>query len=222
MTAIRHVETDALAGLREELVRAAARRRSSRRRARRTLLAAALLLGLLGATAAAAEIAGFSTGVPEVDGLIGVEQRPGPAPGPGSASEPLSVRMGDGTYRLVAYLTEGRTVCVVYADRRGRGGFGGCPSLESVNRRVERRGFVWGASSHGDDRRTYELLVDGAVESIRPLGDGDWKVLMTPPWTPGAPGARPLRLAVVIDDADVDSQTAAAYLQPELELGYAK
>jgi hypothetical protein len=37
---------------------------------------------------------------------------------------------------------------------------------------------------------------------VKPLGKGDWRVLMTPPWTPRAPNARPLRLVVAIDDRD--------------------
>jgi hypothetical protein len=217
-----HVQADALAELRAELVRAAARRRSGRRRTRRALLAVALVAGLLAATATAAELAGFSTGVPGVDELLGVEKRPGPAPGPGSSSEPLAVRIGDGTYQVVAYLTARRTVCIVEADARGRGSFGGCPPLADVNRRIERRGVVWFGSSHGEDRRTFQVLVAGEVESIRPLGKGDWTVLMTPPWTPKARGARPLRLAVVVDDAQLDFNDPAARRQPELELGYAK
>ena len=52
---------------------------------------------------------------------------------------------------------------------------------------------------------------------------------MTPPWTPQAPDARPLRLVVVIDDADIRNPDDGgqrgelppeAYRQPELELTY--
>jgi hypothetical protein len=44
------------------------------------------------------------------------------------------------------------------------------------------------------------MLVAGNVESVRPLGDGDWRVLMTAPWTPAVPDGRPLRLVVLIDE----------------------
>jgi hypothetical protein len=221
MSTTRRVEADPLTALREELVRAATRRRAGRRRVRRAAVVAAIGVGLLAATAGAAEIAGFSTGVPEVDELLGVEKRPVPAGSP-SASEPLSVRIGDGTYRVVAYITARREVCIAEADSRGRGGFGGCPPLADVNRQIERRGVAWFGSSHGEDRRTFQALVAGEVQSIRPQGEGDWKVLMTPPWTPDAPGARPLRLAVVIDDSHLDFDDPAAHRLPELELGYAK
>jgi hypothetical protein len=240
-TAARYVETDALAGLRDELMRAAARRRPSRRRGRRAATVVAIAVGLLAGTAGAAELTGFSTGVEEIDELIGVErgllQPPGsPFPdrtlGAGGATEPLLVPMGDGTYKMVAYLSRRGDVCVVYADRhRGgvRGGGGGCPPLEDLNRTVERRGAAWQGSSHGLDSRTNQFIVDGRVEAIRPLGEGDWEVLMTPPWTPEAPNARPLRLVVVIDDRDLgnledgmqmDELPREAYNQPTLELTY--
>lgn len=206
-TMTRHVETDALAGLREELMRAAARRHSSRRRARRAVVAAAIVAGLLAATAGATEIAGFTTGVPVVDELIGIDDPPNHRPGPGDATKPLSVPIGDGVYQTVAFLARDGSVCIRSAERhRGsvRGGGGGCPPLEDVYRQIERRGASWHGSSHGPDQRTYQLLVAGEVEEIRPLGPGDWRILMTPPWTPGAPGARPLRLVAAIDDEDID------------------
>jgi hypothetical protein len=214
-TAIRHVEADALGTLREELLRAAARRRSSRRRTRRVLMAVAVAAGLLAATAATAAIANFSTGVPVVDELVGVEAG-GTAPdgsriadrrpGPGRGTEPLAVPMGDGVYQTVAYLSRDGGICVASAERhRGgvRGGSGGCPPVEWVNRRLERIGAAWSGSSSGLDQRTNNFLVAGDVESVRPLGEGDWKVLMTAPWTPQTPEGRPLRLVVVIDDADL-------------------
>jgi hypothetical protein len=98
-----------------------------------------------------------------------------------------------------------------------------------VNRAVERRGATWQGSAIGLDQRTNQYLVDGDVERMRPLGEGDWKVLMTPPWTPDAPGARPLRLAVVIDDADLPGGEdglqpgelpVETYDEPVMELTY--
>ena len=220
MSTTRHIETDALGALHEELMRAARRRASRRRPPRRALVIAAVAGALLAATAATAALTDFSTGVPVVDELVGIERGPvGPLlPGPGGASEALSVPMGDGVYKIVAYLARDRGVCIVSAQRhRGgvRGGYGGCPALDVVNRRVE-RSASWHASSHGADKRTYQLLVAGEVEAVRPLGEGDWEIHMTPPWTPEAPGARPLRLVVAIDDEDID--VGGDGLQPE-ELG---
>jgi hypothetical protein len=213
-TATRHVETDPLAALREELLNAATRRRRSRRRTRRVLVAVAIVAGLLAATAATAAITGFTTGVGVVDELVGGEASiQGPdglrladrRPGPGTGTEPLAVPMGDGVYQTVAYLSRDGAICVASAERhRGgvRGSSGGCPPVEDVNRRVERLGAAWGGSSVGLDERTNNFLVAGDVELVRPLDKGDWEVLMTPPWTPQAPEGRPLRLIVVIDNAD--------------------
>jgi hypothetical protein len=225
VSATRHVETDALAGLRDELMRAARRRASRRRLARRALVIAALVGALLAATAATAALTDFSTGVPVVDELVGIESGPDGhlRPGPGDASEALLVPIGDGVYRTVAYLAHDGGVCVVSAERhRGsvRGSFGGCPPLGDVYRRIERRGASWHGSSGGPDSRTYELLVAGEVSEIRPLGQGDWRILMTQPWTPEAPGARPLRLAVAIDEEDIDFDIDRGAF-PRLRLVYA-
>ena len=225
MSATRHIETDALGGLREELMRAARRRASRRRPARRALVIAAFVVGLLAATAATAALTNFTTGVPVVDELAGIESGPSVElrPGPGDASEALSVPIGDGVYKTVAYLARDGGVCIVSAERhRGsvRGGFGGCPPLGDVYRQIDRRGASWHGSSGGPDQRTFDLLVAGEVREIRPLGQGDWRMLMTPPWTPEAPGARPLRLAVAIDDEDIDFDIDRGAF-PRLELVYA-
>jgi hypothetical protein len=222
-TVTRHIEGDALAGLREELMRAAGRPSSSRRRARRAAIVVAIVVGLLAATAGAAELAGFTTGVPEVDELIGIDNPPNLQPGPGDATKALAVPMGDGVYQTVAFLARDGSVCVRSAERhRGgvRGGGGGCPPLGSIYRQIERKAASWHGSSHGADSRTYELLVAGEVNEIRPLGEGDWRILMTPPWTPDARGARPLRLAVAIDDEDIDFDIDHGAF-PRLELTYA-
>ena len=96
-----------------------------------------------------------------------------------------------------------------------------------MNRRIERRGAVWYGSSHGPEQRTYEILVGGDVESVHPLGEGHWRVPITPPWTPEAPG---VRLVVVIDEGDIDvggdgvQEDELGLLQsgfPKLELTYA-
>jgi hypothetical protein len=209
-----YVEHDALAALRAELTMAAGRRIRRRRTRRRTVLIVALIALLLAATAATAGIANFSTGVPVVDELVGIEHspsRPGAQrldirPGPGPGTEPLSHPMGDGTYKTVAYLSRDGNICIASAERHRnsvRGTSGGClPDVESVNRRVARWGAVWGGFSIGLDERTFNVMVSGAVRAVRPLGDGDWTVLMTKPWTPRAENGRPLRLVVLIDERD--------------------
>ena len=219
-----HVEHDPLAALRAELVTAAGRRIRRRRARRRTAVIAALIALLLAATAATAALVKNSTGVPAVDELLNIEVPGAHKPGPGDASRALPVRMGDGVYQTVAYLARDGSVCIATAQRhRGgvRGGFGGCPPLEDVNRRVERRGAVWFGSSQGVDERTYDLIVGGDVESIRSLEKGDWRIKMTPPWTPQAPNARPLRLVVAIDDQNLLELDRVNMLFPRLELRYA-
>jgi len=219
-------------------MRAAGTRSARRRRGRRAAIAVAIVIGLVAATAGAAELTGFTTGVPAVDELLDREA-PSPAPGgtprldirpgPGPASEPLSVPEGDHMVATVAYLTRDGNICTASADRhRGgvRGGYGGCSgAVEDVNRRVARRGGMWAGSALGFDSRTNTFLVDGDVESVRVLGAGDWTVKMTPPWTAQAQGARPLRLLVVIDAADIGGDRSGdlppeAYDQPSLELTY--
>jgi hypothetical protein len=240
-TATRHIHGDPLAALREELMQANVRGVDRGGRARRALIVAAVAGALLAATAATAALTDFTTGVAEVDELIGNsaprtlpsgERFGDRRPGAGPASEALLVPMGDGVYKTVAYLSRDGSICIAYAERHRngvRGGGGGCPPVEWVNRSVERRGAVWQGSSLGLDKRTNQYLVDGDVKTIHALGEGDWKVLVTPPWTPEAPGARPLRLAVVIDDADLPGGEDGvqmgeippeAYNEPTLELTY--
>ena len=146
-----HVEHDALAALRAELTIAAGRRIRRRRARRRTVLIAALIALLAVATAATAALVTNTTGVPAVDKLLDVEHHPGG--GSVSASRRLIVPEGDHRTNVVAYLTDKGSVCVSSANFGGRGGsarggFGGCPPLEDVNRRIERRGAVWFASAH--------------------------------------------------------------------------
>ncbi|HKP20336.1 MAG TPA: hypothetical protein VJT68_02395 [Thermoleophilaceae bacterium] len=220
-----HVEHDALAALRAELTMAAGRRIRRRHARRRTVVIVALIALLLAATAATAALVRNTTGVPAIDQLLDIEVPGAHTPaGSGDATRPLAVRMGDGIYQVVAYLARDGGVCIATAQaHRGgvRGGFGGCPSLDYVNRRVERRGAVGFGSSHGVDERTYQLIVGGDVESVRPLEKGDWTIKMTLPWTPRARGARPLRLVVAIDDEDLLEIDRVSALFPKLELRYA-
>jgi hypothetical protein len=203
-----HVEHDALAALRAELTMAAGRRIRRRRTRRRTVVVAAIVAVLVVATAATAALIKSTTGVPAVDKLLEIDVPPRLRPGPGRASKPLEVPEGDHMTNVVAYRARDGSICITSADfKRGgsvRGSFGGCPSLEDVYRQIARRGASWHGSAFGPDQRTYQLLVAGEVKKIVPRGPGEWRVLTTPLWTPGPPGTRPLRLAVAIDDEDID------------------
>jgi hypothetical protein len=206
-----HVDHGALAALRAELVSAAGRGIARRRRRRRgaTVLAAAVVLLALAAGAAA--VANLSTGVSAIDELLDVEQGhggPGGLPA-GGGTEPVDVRIGDGVYQFVAYLNRRGEVVTAYAEpHRGGvrgGGSGGGPRAADLARTLERRGTVLHGSSHGPEQRVWWGYADGSVESVRVSASaGEWIVKMSPPWRPPATGARPLRLLVIIDGADID------------------
>jgi hypothetical protein len=216
----RHVATDALGALRGELV-SAARRRAARRRARtRVLAAAAAAVMLLAIAAAAGALSNFSTGVPTVDKLLqiesGVDAPPGEAgrdlrPGPGAASEPLKVPVMDRTGHAVAYLSRDGRICHATAQRHPRiegsvrGSFGGCYEPADLARQLELRTILWGGSSLGPDHRVFSGYAAADVEEIRVVGeDHPMRVGLSPPWTPAAPGAEPLRHFVVVDETDID------------------
>ena len=195
--------------LREELVAAAERRATRRRPARRATFAIALAGGLLAAGGATAALTDFSTGVPAVDELLAIK-RFGGADGlsAGNASQPISVQMGDGTYEMVAFLNRRGEVSIAYAEPhrggvRGGGSGGGLPAAD-LARRLERRGTLLGDRVTAPSSACTGGFADGEVQSVNVKGDGDWEVRMSPPWTPRAEGARPLRLLVVIDERDVD------------------
>ena len=208
-----HVDHDAIAALRAELVSAAgrgiARRRRRRRAATATALAAAVVLLALAAGAAA--VANLGTGVSAIDELLDVEHGyggPGGLPA-GRGTEPVDVRIGDGVYRFIAYLNRRGEVVTAYAEpHRGGvrgGGSGGGPHAADLARTLERRGAVLHGSTHGPEQRVWWGYADGSVESVRvSVPAGEWIVKMSPPWRPPASGAHPLRVLVVIDEADID------------------
>ena len=226
--AVRHVEADPLGALRTELVRAGRRGTARRRRRRRVVTLAIAVVAVLALAAGAAAVAGLGTGVAPVDELLQIERGDGSGrPVALDATEPLPMDLGRaGKYQLVAYLDRHGNICTASADEhRGgvRGGFGCAGSLTSINRDVERRGGTWAGSSNGFDSRVNQFLVDGDAESVRALGEGNWTVTTTPPWTPDAPGARPLRLVLVVDETNLPISTdlpPEAYIQPTLELTY--
>jgi hypothetical protein len=144
------------------------------------------------------------------------------------------VHIGDGSYQMVAYLTQGGQVRIAFAEpHRGgvRGGGAGGWTAADLARRLQRRGPDLHGSTHGPEQRVFYGYADGAVRSVRVKGEGNWTVKMSEPWTPEVAGARPLRLLVVIDDRDIDvgddgvqtdEMHALMPLTPELEPVYAK
>ena len=226
-TATRHIEGDALAGLREELIRAAARRVAARRARRRALTLAAIAAALLAVAGGAVAVSKFSTGVEPVDRLLDVDNYGGSALPAGGATDPLRVRMGDGTYQIVAYLNRRGEVSIASAELhngsvRGSSSGGGYRPAD-LAARLERRGTLLQGRSHGFDQRVFWGYADGSVESVRVTAPpGDWVVKMSPPWKPAGAGARPLRLLVVIDERDLDPADPLTGPMPELAPVYAK
>lgn len=218
MTTTGGTGVDPLERIRRDLVAAAARRRDRTRRRRLALLVAVPVL-LVAGTAGAAAVGDFSTGVPAIDGLLAVEggeERPfggDVRPGPGGASEPLSLPAGpDGRdAAAVAYLSRDGLVCKARGDFRRwdgspRGSYGGCLPPAYLARMLSRRTVYCCGSEHGPDRRIYDGLAAGDVVALHLLMDDGATVeaKLTPPWTPAAPGAEPLRLFVAVDERDID------------------
>jgi hypothetical protein len=205
--------------IRRDLVAAAARRRERSRRRRRLALLAAIPVLLVAGTAGAAAVGDFSTGVPAIDGLLAVEggeDRPfggDVRPGPGGASEPLSLPSGAGgrDAAAVAYLSRDGLVCKARGEFRrwdgaARGSYGGCIAPADLARMLSRRTAILGGSEHGPERRIYDGFAAGDVVALRLLMEDGATVeaKLTPPWTPDAPGAEPLRLFVAVDERDID------------------
>jgi hypothetical protein len=204
-----HVEHDALAALRAELTMAAGRRIRRRRARRRTVAVVALIALLLAATAATAALIRSSTGVSAVDKLLEIDNYGGSALPAGGATRPIRVRMGDGTYAMVAYLNRRGEVSIAFAEPHNggvRGGSsGGGIRPADLARRLGRRGTLLQGSSHGPEQRVYWGFADGSVRSVRVTAPaGRWVVKMSPPWRPRAKGAHALRLLVVIDERDTN------------------
>jgi len=205
-----HVDNDALAALRAELVSAAARAVARRRRRRRAAAAIAAAVVLLALAAGAAAVANLSTGVSAIDELLDVEQGYGGAGGlpAGRGTEPVEVRIGDAVYQFVAYPNRRGEVVTAYAEpHRGGvrgGGSGGGPGAADLARTLERRGAVLHGSAQGPEQRVWWGYADASVNLVRVSERaGEWIVKMSPPWRPPVMGARPLRLLVVIDEADI-------------------
>jgi hypothetical protein len=222
---------DPLQRIRHELVAAAARANRRRRRKQRILLFAVLPLVLLTASAGAAAVGGFTTGVAPVDRLLETEGQADdgtdPRPGPVSASEPLRLPdAADGTGAAeVAYLSRDGRVCKAQADfrrsdnaPRGTSG-GGCYSPRDLARTLSRKKAICCGSSNGPDRRIYDGFAAGEVVALRfYMEDGaTFDARLTPEWTPDVPGGEPLRIFVAVDERDID--VGADGVQPdELDL----
>jgi hypothetical protein len=207
---------DALDRIRRELVAAAARR-NKRRRRRRLLAVAALPIVTLVAGAGAVAIVQFSTGVPAIDRLL-ANETPGPGtidlrPGPGGASEPLPLpNSPDGRdAAAVAYVSRDGHVCIARGDVRrrdnaARGSSGGsCYPPAELARMLSTGTVVCCALAASPERRVYDGFAAGNVAALRFQVEGSppFEARLTPPWTPDAPGAEPLRLFVAINETDI-------------------
>jgi hypothetical protein len=209
---------DPLARIRNELVAAAARANRRRIRRRRVLALVVLPAVLIVASAGAAAVGDFPTGVGVIDRLLetegqgndGIDRQPGPL----NTSEPIRLpNAPDGAgATAIAYLSRDGRVCQAEADVRRRDGAargtsgGPCFEPDTLARILTKKRATLVGSSHGADFRIYEGFAAGDVVAVRfHMEDGatvDAK--LTPPWTPDAHGAEPLRLFVAIDERDID------------------
>ena len=201
-----------------ELMAAAARNNRRRVRRRRVLAIAALPAILVAASTGAAAVGELRTGVGVVDRLLqtegggndGIDRRPGP----GSASDPLSLpNSPDGKgAAAIAYLSRDGRVCEAQADLRRRDGAvrgtsgGPCYRPRDLARTLSRRKAICCGSSNGLDRRIYTGLAAAEVVALRfrTESGGVFNARLTRPWTPDAAGAEPLRLFVAVDERDLD------------------
>jgi hypothetical protein len=219
MTTTGGTGVDPFERIRRDLVAAAARRRDRSRASRRRALVAAIPALLGAGTAGAALVGDFSTGVPAIDGLLafeGGEDRPfggDVRPGPGGSTEPLSLPSGAGRRdaAAVAYLSRDGLVCKARGEFRRwdgspRGSYGGCYAPADLARKLSRRTAILGGSEHGPARRIYDGFAAGDAVALRVVMEDGAPVEanLTPPWTPDAPGAEPLRLFVAVDERDID------------------
>ena len=211
-------QRDPLARIRAELVGAAGRR-IRRRRARRRLAVAGAVLALgVGASAVAAGVSDFSTGVPVIDELLpdqaprsGVDVRPGP----GGASEPLPLpNSADGKDAVaIAYVNRDGSICKAQGDfrrsdgaPRGSDGGGDCRPPADLARRLGARPAICCGLMASPERRVYDGLAAGNVVALSlELESGrSLEARLTRPWKPGVPGAEPLRVFAAVDETDID------------------
>lgn len=210
-------QTDPLQRIRHELVTAAGRANRQRRK-RRIVLLAVLPAILLTASAGAAAIGVFGTGVGSIDRLLATEGGGGdaidPRSGPHDASAHLRLpNAADGTdAALVAYVSSDGRICKAQADLRRsdnapRGTSGGpCFTPSGLSQTLSANKALCCASSNGPDRRIYDGFAAGEVIALHfHMEDGaSFDAKLTPEWTPEVPGAEPLRLFVAVDERDID------------------
>lgn len=225
---------DPLRRIRHELVAAAARANRRRLRKQRVLVFAVLPVLLLTASAGAAAVGGFTTGVAAIDRLLETEGQGNdgidPPQGAISASDPLRLPdAADGTGAgEVAYVSRDGRVCKAQGDfRRGdnapRGtSGGGCYAPSNLASTLSKRTAICCESSNSTDRRIYDGFAAGEVVALRfHMEDGaTLDAKLTPEWTPEAPGAEPLRLFVAVDERDIDVGANGAVQPDELNLRY--
>jgi hypothetical protein len=157
-----------------------------------------------------------STGVPAVDRLLGIYEenldklgasgRPGPSggdlqPAPSKASEPVEVRLSDGSrVSSVVYVARDGKICLAAADLDGDdSGSLGCEAAAGHASRMAREdGYVPAIEIRGNEAilRGY---VGTDVVSLRGHGpNGALDVDLGDPWAPASPGLDPLKPFVAV------------------------
>jgi hypothetical protein len=176
------------------------------------VLAAVLVLGL---AAGALAVTGTGIGVPALDRLLdrkAPDERSAPTtaprfpnerPGPGGASEVLSVRLGNVPGVAAAYATAGGSICSAKAPRDAdassgpRGTTGNCLPPDVLADQLRARGAVCCGLADEDGARIVDGYVSADVVSVRLLtGQGETRAELTPVWSPAMPGAGSLRYFV--------------------------
>jgi hypothetical protein len=221
------IATDPLGAIRMELVGAARRRAATRERRGRATTVVATALVTLVAVAGAGAAMNVSTGIPELDRLLGTisaphravdDQRPPGiegAPtagdlraGSANASQPLEVPWGDGSRHAVgaAFVNESGQICFALSEPHGegvgeaRGNVSGCGLLQAFSRRLADDAALVAGSTSADGRSILSGYARPDVRSLVVSGaDGPLEVELTPDtWTPDVPGGTPLRVFVAV------------------------
>lgn len=215
----------------------AARRRRPRGGRRRAASLAAALLGLGVLAAGASALVAGSTGVPVVDRLLGVyeqglddpgaSERSGPSgsdlqPGPTEASEPIVVALADGSRVVTSfYVARDERICAATGAANGEGSAAplACEPYPAIAANVALHGgYVPAIGTLGA-----QVIVRGYMSSrvtglsgSGPYGPLD--VALGKAWTPGVPGAEPLKPFVAVGPLGQTGVPDGAELQRSIEL----
>jgi hypothetical protein len=186
----------------------------------------ATLLPLAAFGAGAAALVTGSTGVPEVDRLLGIVDRGldepgapddpgrGRLPSPGPAAVPVAAPLGQSGRRVVstAYVAEDGKVCwaATRADGERDEGLGvvSCFEAASLDARLMQSGGMWVVNV--DEAVVVHGLLRGDVVSLRGQGpNGPLAIYLGKAWRPDLSEARAMRPFLAIGDASFGEGTQA-------------